>query len=86
MKKDDAIKGNLDLTNEFMKYAFKNPDILDKIPKGAELVILPENDPRMYKENMKIVEKLHKEGKQVVVVRMKMPEPIPEPQIEVMAG
>lgn len=86
MKKDDAVKRNLDLLNEFMKYSFKNPDILDKIPRGAELVILPENDPRMFKENMKIVEKLKKEGKRFVVVRMKMPEIIPEPKIEVLAG
>ena len=86
MKKDDVIKNNLDLLNEFMKYSFKNPDILDKIPKGAELVILPDNDPKMYRENMKIVEKLKKEGKRFVVVKMRMPEVIPEPRIEVMAG
>jgi len=86
MKKDDAIKRNLDLLNEFMKYSFKHPDILDRIPKGAELVILPENEPKMYKENMKIVDKLKKEGKRFVVVKMKVPEVIPEPQIEVMAG
>jgi hypothetical protein len=86
VKKEDVVKRNLDLLNEFMKYAFKNPDILDKIPEGAELVILPDNDPKMYKENMNIVSKLQKEGKQFVVVRMKMPEVIPEPKIEVMAG
>jgi len=86
MKKDEAVKRNLDLLNEFMKYAFKNPAILEKIPKGAELVILPENDPKMNRENMKMVERLKKEGKRFVVVRMKMPEVIPEPKIEVMAG
>ncbi|MBI5191287.1 MAG: hypothetical protein HZA22_11540 [Nitrospirae bacterium] len=86
MKKDDIVKNNLDMLNEFMKYAFKNPDILDRIPKGAELVILPENEPRMYKENMKLVEKLKKAGKPFVVVRMKLPEAIPEPTIELMAG
>ena len=39
MRKDSAIKKNLDLLNEFMKYAFDNPDVLEKIPldKGCEL-------------------------------------------------
>jgi len=86
VKKEEAVSGNLDLLNEFMKYAFKHPDILEKIPPGAEMVILPENMPDMYKENMKILAKLQKEGKQVVIVRMKVPEVIPEPTIEVMAG
>ena len=44
MKKDVAIKKNLELLNEFMKYAFENPDVMDKIPAEAELVILPLDD------------------------------------------
>lgn len=86
MKKDEIIKRNLDLLNEFMKYAFNTPDMLDKIPEDAEVVILPENDQEMYKENTKIIETLKKEGKSYVVVKMKGPEVIPAPVIEVMAG
>src|SRR3989304_1240226 len=42
MTRDEAIRKNLDLHAEWMKYTFENPDILDKIPKGAALEILPE--------------------------------------------
>ena len=44
MKKDVAIKKNLELLNEFMKYALEDLDVMDKIPPEAELVILPLDD------------------------------------------
>ncbi|MCD6266760.1 MAG: hypothetical protein J7K02_12535 [Deltaproteobacteria bacterium] len=82
MTKDQIIKRNLDLLNEFMKIAFDQPDILNKIPKEAELVILPENDPELYKANFKIKQSLEKKGKKFVVVRMRKPERVPPPDIE----
>ncbi len=58
-----------------MKYAFENPDVLDKIPKGAVLVILPEDGRELYEENYKILEENKKRGIPVFVVTMKMPKP-----------
>src|SRR3972149_3329619 len=55
MKKEDIIKKNLDLHAEWMKYVFENPEVLDRIPKGAVLVILPEDDNELYEE-LKTVE------------------------------
>ena len=83
MTESEAIKRNLDLLNEFMKVAFDQPEILDKIPKESELVILPENDPELYAANLKIKQSLEERGKKVVVVRMKKPEMVPPPVIEV---
>ena len=82
MTKNETIKRNLDLLNEFMKIAFDQPEILDKIPKGSELIILPENDPELYAANLKIKQLLEEKGEKVVVVRMKRPEIIPPPVIE----
>jgi len=82
MTENETIKRNLDLLNEFMKIAFDQPEILDKIPKGSELIILPENDPELYAANLKIKQSLEEKGKKVVVVRMKKPEIIPLPVIE----
>jgi len=82
MTENDAIKRNLDLLNEFMKIAFDQPEILDKIPKGSELIILPENDPELYAANLKIKQSLEERGEKVVVVKMKKPETIPSPVIE----
>ena len=82
MTENETIKRNLDLLNEFMKIAFDQPEILDKIPKGSELIILPENDPELYAANLKIKQSLEEKGGKVVVVRMKKPEIIPPPVIE----
>ena len=75
MTKKESVKKNLDLHAEWMRYVFDNPDVLDRIPKGAVLVILPEDDPELYAENAKVVEATKKKGVSVVVVRMKTPKP-----------
>jgi siroheme synthase (precorrin-2 oxidase/ferrochelatase) len=75
MTKQEIIKKNLDLHSEWMKYAFENPDVLDRIPKGAVLVILPEDDKELYAENYKILEQNKRKGIPVFVVTMKMPKP-----------
>jgi len=79
MKKELAIKKNLDLLNEFMKFAFENPEVLEGIPPEAELIILPINDPELYEYNKKAATKVMSKGEKVVFVKMKKPEtPVPE--------
>jgi hypothetical protein len=36
------VKKNLDLLDEFLKYAFDHPEILDAIPRERTLVTLPD--------------------------------------------
>jgi hypothetical protein len=79
MKKEQAIKKNLDLLNEFMKYAFENPKVLEGIPPEAELIILPIDDPELYEYNKKAADRMMSKGKKIVFVKMKKPEiPVPE--------
>lgn len=73
MTKEEIIKKNLDLHAEWMKYAFEHPDVLDRIPKGAVLIILPEDDYELYAENSKILEENKKKEIPVFVVTMKTP-------------
>ena len=85
MTKDLAIKKNLDLLNEFMRYAFNNPEVLEKIPPDAELIILPIDDPELCEYNKKMADKIFSQGKKIVLVRMKRPE-LPVPELELMMG
>lgn len=75
MTKDELIKRNLDLHAEWMRYVFEHPDVLDRVPKGAVLVILPEDDRELYDENSKVLEDNRKKGIPVMVVKMKTPKP-----------
>jgi len=85
MTKNEIVKKNLDLHAEFMRYTFENPDILDQIPTGARLVILPEDDPELYEENLKVVKAQQKKSIPFVIVRMKTPKLI-TPHIEVVSS
>lgn len=73
MTKNEVVSRNLDLHAEWMKYVFEHPDVLDRIPKGAILVILPEDDDELYQENYKVLVESKKEGKPVFAVTMKAP-------------
>lgn len=81
--KDKTIKKNLDLLNEFMKYAFDHPEILDKIPQEAKLIILPTNDPELHAINKKMANSLIKKKEKVVLVEFEKPKAI-KPKIELL--
>ncbi len=83
MKKEMAVKKNLDLLDTFMKYAFDHPDVLDKIPPDAELIIFPKDDPALSAENKKTAESMKKAGKKVVIVELKTPR-IAKPHLAVV--
>ncbi len=83
MKKEEAIKRNLDLLNEFIKYTFENPEVLEKIPPSSEVVILPTDDPEIYEYNKKMAEKMSSQGKTIVLVKTKWPKP-PFPELELL--
>ncbi len=85
MKKDQVVSKNLDLLNEFMKYAVENPDVLEKIPPGAELIILPLDDPELYEYNKGMADRLVSQGEEVVCVKMKIPK-IPAPELELITA
>jgi predicted ATP-grasp superfamily ATP-dependent carboligase len=71
MNKEKIVKKNLDLLDEFMKYAFDHPDILDEIPRDANLVLLPERDSSLKKANKKILSKLKAKGEETVAIRIR---------------
>jgi hypothetical protein len=71
MKKESIIKKNLDLLDEFMKYAFDHPEILDQVPKDHALVILPDGDPALARQNRKTLRTLKARDQNVVVIKLK---------------
>ena len=83
MRKAQAVKKNLDLLNEFMKFVFEKPEVLERIPPDAELIILPVDDPELYEYNQKTADKILSQGGKVVIVKMKKPEvTIPELELK----
>lgn len=53
MYNQEAIaEKNLTLSFEFERYLLENPEWLETIPSGAEIVLLPKDDPELYKINL----------------------------------
>ncbi len=85
MEQNEIVKKNLDLHAEWMRYVFAHPESLDRIPKGAEIVIIPSNNPDLAKENQKIAQALKSKGLPLVIIHLDLPKP-PSPHIEVIAA
>lgn len=54
-----------------MMSSLENPEVLEQIPENAEIYFLPEEDPELSQENLKIAEAKKAEGgKEVVLVKI----------------
>ena len=71
MNERELIEKNLSLSIEFSKYIFEHPEIEDKIPKGAQVVLLPEYDKELYEYNITIAGDQREKEQPVVYVKIK---------------
>lgn len=81
MKRNDIVKKNLDLHAEWVRYVFEHPEVLDKISKGTQIVIIPTNDAELAKENQKIAQEFKSKGIPSVIIHIELPKHS-SPQIE----
>ena len=49
---ETVVEKNLTLSFEFERYLFEHPELLANIPSGAEVVLLPKDDPELYRINL----------------------------------
>jgi len=66
----EMIEKNMSLSIEFSKYIFEHSEFDDKIPKGAQVVLLPEYDEDLSAYNLRIAEGQREKGQAVVYVRI----------------
>ena len=85
MEQNEMTKKNLDLHAEWVRYCFEHPEILERIPDGAQVVIVPGNDAVLAEENHKIAEELKAKGLPVVMVYLDLPKP-PVPRLEIITA
>lgn len=70
MSEKKLIEKNLSLSIEFSKYIFEHPELEAMIPKGAQVVLLPEHDDELCGYNITIAEKQRETGQPVVYVKI----------------
>ncbi len=91
LKEQELVRKNLVLGLEFDKYLIEHPALIEKIPQGADVVLLPEYDRELYEANMRLARKRAKEGEKVVFVRIKKLAPpaksrLIRPRLEIAAA
>lgn len=70
MRKEDLFRKNHIFGVEFDRYLLEHPEVLEQIPENAEVYFLPEDDPEISQENLKIAEAQKAVGRRVVLVRI----------------
>ena len=71
MKNTTLVEKNIELSFEFTRYLLDHPELEDRIPKGAQVVLLPEYDEKLKHFNMQTAKKQQEEGQPVVYVSIK---------------
>ncbi len=65
------IERNIELSAEFSRYLFEHPEIEDKIPRDAEIILLPEYDEELKEFNLGMGKNIEAEGGKVVYISIK---------------
>jgi len=67
---EDRVTANVALAGRFIASIFDDPDVLDEIPEGASVIVLPDDDPRVAAANREGGLRLRATGKPVRVFRL----------------
>ncbi len=79
-KKSFAYK-NIVLNTEFNKYLVEHPEVADKIPNNALVVLLPEDDPSLCRKNLALARRRREKNQPMVHVRVKKLAPPPKSRL-----
>lgn len=69
------IEKNIELSAEFSRFLFEHPELEEKIPLGAEIILLPEFNPDLKKFNLEMGRKLEANGTKVIYVKIEKLKP-----------
>ena len=70
MTREEIFRKNQKLSTEFELYILEHPEIEEKIPDSAMIVLLPEYDKELAEKNMKLAEANKEAGQQIVYVKV----------------
>lgn len=72
---------NIVLSTEFNKYLVEHPEIADRIPNNALVVLLPENDPALCRKNLALARRHREKNQAIVHVRIEKLAPPPKSRL-----
>lgn len=76
---------NIELSAEFSRYLFEHPELEEKIPLDAELILLPEFDPDLKSHNLALGREIESRGEKVIYLSLAKMKPRTFSRIEGLA-
>jgi hypothetical protein len=70
MTREELFRKNQQLSTEFELYLLEHPEIEEKVPENAMIVLLPEYDKELAEANLKLAEANREPGRTIVYVRV----------------
>ena len=70
MNNDEIIDRNLEQHGRFMLYVLEHPELLARIPNGAELVFLPADDHELCQINLRAAKEKEARGERMAYLRI----------------
>ena len=64
---DTIVEKNITLSFEFTRYLQEHPVLFKQIPQDAEVVLLPKDDPELYRVNLETARKAQETGASNIV-------------------
>ncbi len=89
MNRDEQFRRNHRLFSIFLRQAFRDPDLVEAVPDKADIILLPDNDPELLRENLKLLRKMQDEGRQPLPIQIRL---VPEthtvlmPRVKVLSS
>jgi hypothetical protein len=65
---ETIVEKNITLSFEFERYILEHPEMLEQIPDGAQVVLLPQDDPELYRINLDAAKKTDWEDETAPIV------------------
>lgn len=82
---DTLTQRNIELSAEFSRYLFEHPEIEEKIPLDAELILLPEFDAELKAYNLEMGHAVEAQGGKVIYLSLNTMRPRTLSRIEGLA-
>jgi Family of unknown function (DUF5647) len=60
--RETIIEKNQTLSFEFERYLLEHPETVEQIPSGAEVVLLPKDDPELYRINLRSAQEARRQN------------------------
>jgi len=71
MKDANLVEKNLELSFEFTRYLLDHPELEEQIPKGAQVILLPDYDEELKRFNLRNAQRQREKDQSVIYVRIK---------------